>query len=80
MRRKVSTLLDDGVFRQTRLEAVRQGRQISEIVGDALRLYLAQTTDRPVSLHIVAGSWGVLPLKPATVGRVLREEPDVLEA
>ena len=80
MRRKVSTLLDEGLFRRTRLESARQGRQISDIVGEALDRYLTQASDRPASLHVVAETWGVLRLKPSLVKHVLREEPDVLEA
>ena len=80
MRRKVSTLLDESLFRRTRLESARQGRQISEIVGEALDRYLSQASDRPASLHVVADSWGVLRVKPALVRRVLREEPDLFDA
>ena len=76
----MSTLLEESLFRRTRLESVRQGRQISAIVGEALDRYLAQASGHPASLHVVAESWGVLHLKPALVKQVLREEPGVLEA
>ena len=79
MRRKVSTLLEESLFRRTRLESARQGRQISDIVGEALDRYLTQA-DGPGSLRVVAETWSVLRLKPALVKQVLLEEPDVLEA
>lgn len=76
----MSTLLEEQIFRRTRLEAARQGRQISDIVGEALDRYLAQDAGRPASLHVVADSWGVMRLKPAVVKRLVREEPGVFEA
>ena len=37
MRQKVSTLLEEALFRRAKLMAVRKGMQISEILGEALR-------------------------------------------
>ena len=80
MRRKVSTLVDEGLFRRTKLESVRRGKQISEIVGEALESYLGAKTAREGSLGVVAESWGVLALPRAKVKKVLEEEKDLFEA
>jgi hypothetical protein len=79
MQRKVSTQLDDGLFRRARLEAVRQGRPISAIIGDALRKYL-DDSGTPAGLGgVVAASWGVLSAPPRQVVSIMREEDDFLE-
>jgi hypothetical protein len=80
MRRKVSTLLDESLFRRAKLESVRQGKQISEIVGEALEGYLGEKSGKEGSLGVVAESWGVLALPRARVKKVLAEEKDLLEA
>ena len=80
MRRRVSTLLEERTCRRTRLEAARQGRQISDIVGEALNRYLSDAAGRPAQLHVVADSWGVMRVKPALIKRLLRDEPGILKA
>ncbi len=40
MRKKVSTLLDETLYRRAKLESVVRGKQISEIIGEALEKYL----------------------------------------
>jgi hypothetical protein len=70
-RRKVSTLLDDGLYRLTKLEALRQRRQISEIVADALSAYL-QSTGAHGGSGIVAETWGSISMEgqlPDALGR-----------
>lgn len=76
MRKKVSTLLDPVLFRRAKLEAARQGKQISEIVGEALEVYLRRE-DR--QLARVDESWAVLPADPDQLKKVMEEEIDFLE-
>ena len=80
MRRKVSTLLDESLFRRAKLESVRRGKQISEVVGEALERYLGEKPGDEGSLGVVGESWGVLTLPRARVKKVLAEEKDLLEA
>ena len=52
MRQKISTLIDPGLYRRVKLEAVKTNRQISEIVGEALEhvrrgLKLASHREKP---------------------------------
>ena len=78
MQRKVSTQLDEALFRRARLEAVRQGRPISAIIGEALRKYLDES-GTPAGLGgAVAASWGVLSATPRDVVAIMREEDDFL--
>jgi hypothetical protein len=42
-RRKVSTLLDEHLFRRAKLGSLRQRKQVSEILGEALQRYLRVT-------------------------------------
>jgi stalled ribosome alternative rescue factor ArfA len=80
MRRKVSTLLDEALFRRVKLESARQGKQISEIVGEALEFYLAGKGSRQRAASVVAETWGSLPLDKDEARRVLTEEESFLDA
>ena len=73
-RRKVSTLLDDHLFRRAKLESVRQGKQVSEIFGEALERYLAKTAGRLRSTGVVAETWGVLKIDRPTLERLMTHE------
>jgi len=80
MQRRVSTQLDDVLFRRARLEALRQGRPISAIVGDALRKYLDDSKTPGGAGGVVAASWGALGAPTRTVAAILRDEEDFLGA
>lgn len=78
-RKKVSTILDEHLFRRAKLEAARQGKQLSTILGDALDRYLSAAGTRRSTAGIVAESWGVLKLDRRTVNRLMTQE-GVLDA
>jgi hypothetical protein len=80
VRRKVSTVLDDRLFRRAKLESVRQGKPISHILGEALQSYLDREGGRHVTAGVVAETWAVLDLDRRRVKRLLAEEEGVLEA
>ncbi|MEX1244525.1 MAG: hypothetical protein WEF99_07045 [Thermoanaerobaculia bacterium] len=80
MRKKISTLVDETLFRRAKLEAVRQGRQISEIVGESLELYLGGKGGRGAGSDIVASSFGVLKFPKEKVRKLLAEEDSLLDA
>ena len=73
-RRKVSTLLDDHLFRRAKLESVRQRKQVSEIFAEALEGYLANTGSRLRTTGVVTETWGVLKLDRRKVARLLTHE------
>ena len=79
-RRKVSTLLDEHLFRRAKLESVRQGRQLSEILGTALEQYLAGGSGRAASTGVAAGTWGVLKLDRTKVKRLVADEDGLFDA
>jgi hypothetical protein len=79
-RRKVSTLLDEHLFRRAKLESVRQGKQISVLIGEALQEYLKVSASRRARSRVVEDSWGVLKLDRRRVQRLLREEEGWLDA
>ncbi len=78
MRRKVSTQLDEVLFRRARLEAVRQGRQINAIIGDALARYLDESGTPGGPGGVVGSSFGALRTPAAGVARVMDEQDDFL--
>ena len=79
-RRKVSTLLDEHLFRRAKLESIRQRRQVSEILGEALERYLTEKSGRLATTGVVAESWGVLKSTPAKIRRLLTDEGGLFDA
>jgi len=79
MRRKFSTLLEESLYDRTRHEAIRQGRQIADVVCDALAAYLDSKAAAFSPQGVVAESWGVLALPSQQVGELLAEEVDLLD-
>ena len=80
MKTKVSTVLDENLFRRTKLEAVREGCQISAVISAALVRYL---DERQVPLgagSVVEATWGALTLDAGEVVRVLEEEDGLFDA
>jgi hypothetical protein len=78
MRRKVSTVLEESLFRRAKLESVRQGRQVSEIIGEALERYLDSSGSPRGSGGAVASSWASLRVHPRKVRQIVEEEDEVL--
>lgn len=62
------------------MEAVRQGKQFSEVVGEALEVYLSEKSKISGGTSAVAESWGALKAKPNIVKRVLKEEDGLFDA
>jgi hypothetical protein len=79
MRRKFSTLLDESLYDRTRQEAIRQGKQIADVVGDALAVYLDSKTAAFGPKGVVAESWGILALPARQVRQLLQEEDELLD-
>jgi hypothetical protein len=80
MRKKVSTLLDSSLFRRVKLESVVQGKQINEIMGEALELYLRKKGSSGTVSSVVTDSWSALPLDGDQVRRILEDENGLFDA
>ncbi len=74
MRQKVSTIMEPALYRRVKLESVRQGKQISEVVAAALRLYLETTGRGSQGDGVVAETWGAIEIDRNAVQSVLEEE------
>ena len=74
MKKKISTILDETLVRRTKIEALRQDKQIGEVIGEALESYLAEKGSPRGPGGIVASSWGVLSLDRERVDEILAEE------
>ena len=79
MKRKVSTLLEESLFRRVKLESARRGKQISEVVGEALEEYLGEKGRREASAGFVTESWGALYLPAEAVREILEEEDGLFD-
>lgn len=79
MRRKLSTILDENLLRRARLEAVRQEKQLSQLIAEALESYLRQHGAPAGPGEVVHRSWGAIALGAAEVAEILREEGSFLE-
>jgi len=80
MRRKFSTLLDETLYDRTRHEAIRQGRQIADVVCEALAEYLDSKSLASGPEGVVAESWSVLALPARQVRELLDEEGGLLDS
>ena len=81
MKQKFSTVLDRGVFRRLKLESARQGKHISELVGEALESYLRPS--RGVTREtgrVVDATWGSLSVDRETLKELMREEESLLDS
>lgn len=79
MRRKFSTLLEESLYDRTRQEAILQGKQIADVVGDALAAYLDRRAAAFGPKGVVSEAWGVLALSARQVRRLLTEEDELLD-
>jgi hypothetical protein len=77
---KVSTVLDEHLFRRAKLEAVRRRKPLNELVAEALERYLADSGGRSATTGIVAGSWGVLRLEKDALDELLAEEDGLFDS
>ena len=80
MRQKVSTLLEETLFRRAKLLAVRKGMQISEILGEALARYLDDEGSPEGMGGVVRHSFAIINLDKDKVRAVLEEEDGLLDA
>ncbi len=80
MRKKISTILDESLFRRARLESVRQARPLSDILGEALEAYLTDRKSPGGIGGVVSSSWGAIRSSPQAVAKLMKEEDDLFEA
>lgn len=74
VRKKVGTVLDDELLQQVKLRAARDNVRLSQVIEEALRLYL----QRKQMTGQVARSRGVLRASPEAVRAIMEEEEDFL--
>lgn len=80
MKQKVTMLLNPSLFRRVKLESVVQGRQINEIVGEALEFYFREKGSAVAVSGVVAESWGALRLDVDRVKSILEDEVGLFDA
>jgi hypothetical protein len=80
MRRKVSTIIDESLFRRTKLEAARQGRPLADVLEDALGAYLAGGQRVRAGGSSVEATWGALAADPDLVREIMDADDDSLES
>lgn len=80
MRRKISSIMDDNLYRRAKLEAVRQSRPLSEILSDALESYLARKRSPHGVAGVVSASRGAMKIDKKLLREIMEEEPDWFEA
>jgi hypothetical protein len=76
MKRKVSTVMEETLFRRAKLEAARQGRPMSGVLEDALSGYLDDPGRDAPAHRTVAETWGAFALPPEVVREIMDEDDD----
>ena len=71
--------MDEGLFRRAKLESVRQGKQFSEVVGEAVEAYLKES-GRGMTAGAVEQTWATLPAKKGRLKRILSDEEGLFKA
>lgn len=71
---KVSTVLDEHLFRRAKLESVRRRKPLSDLVGEALERYLTETGNPSATTGVAAQSWGVLRVEKQVLDALLEED------
>jgi hypothetical protein len=79
-RRKISTVMDEHLFRRAKLESIRRRKQLSEILGEALERYLANSGSPAATTGAVADTWGLVKLDRRKVDRLVAEAGSFLDA
>lgn len=71
-RRKVGTIFDDELYRALKVQAAREGRPISDVVAEAVTLYLGRTT--PVD-RIVKETYGAFRVSDRAFRQIVDLDP-----
>ena len=66
--------MDEALYRRAKLEAAVRGKQISEIVGAALEMYLAEESVPGQGLGVVADTWGSVSFPVRELEEIMAEE------
>ena len=81
MKQKFSTVLDRGLFRRLKLESARQGKQMSELVGEALEFYLRPSKGIAGETgRVVDATWGSLSVDRETLRELMHDEESLLDS
>ncbi len=79
MRRKLSTILEENLVRRAKLEAVRQGKPLSELITEAIEGYLRQQGSPAGAGEVVRRSWRAIAVDRDQVVKILENEGSLLE-
>ena len=80
MNQRVSTELEADLVRRAKLESIRQGKPLGQILGEALERYLDEKGASHQRPGIVASSWGTLNVKREVLEDLLDEDNGLFDA
>jgi hypothetical protein len=80
MNQRVSTELEADLVRRARLESIRQGKPLDQILGEALELYLDEKGVSRKQSGVVSGSWGALNVNREVLEDLLDEDNGLFDA
>lgn len=73
MRQKVGTALNEGILKRAKVRAAQEGKDLNELLEDALRVYLSRgsATSGP---QLVEKGWRVFKVTPKELREALKGE------
>jgi hypothetical protein len=80
MKQKFSTIIEVGLLRKLRLESVKQGKQINELVSEALEYYLRRPKTPAERPGVVASTWDSMPVDRKTLRKLMQEEESLFDS
>lgn len=69
-KKKISTVIDPGLYRRIKLESARSDRQISDLIGEAVAEYLTHTG----TTSVVDETWGALEIERERVDELMEDD------
>lgn len=80
MTQRVSTELEVDLVRRAKLESIRQGKPLDQILGEALERYLDERGVSHQRSGVVADSWATLKVKREVLEDLLDEDYGLFDA
>lgn len=73
-KKKISTLMEPGLYRRVKLESARRGEQISDMIGEAVSEYLERRAAPLGGASVVDETWGALAMDRERLDEMMDED------
>jgi len=75
MKKKIGTIMEEEIFNQAKLIALKEGKKLNQLIEDALKTYIQEKDAGRRDKSIVQATKGVFKVDKKIVDEILRQEP-----